>query len=276
MTTDPAAAAAARSGVPPLPAVQAGAGPVRAPFQHDGGQPSGLVEPQVLYATTAQAAASPVVSQRLDERLRDEVLQRIGAVSNALELAVVAALRGVHWRDTRQRTAANVVGAVLTQVAADPHLESEASTVRARILAAPSGPVADVLGLDTPLVDNSAVHADVTSGLVVELAHLADLSDVATQAVTQHSAALVNSSAATLDALVAQGRLTRQEEASLTTNLELAKLTHDNLVLIRALLAAGVTSPLTLVGWTPDQWHQLLAGQQVPVPPGETRTPTPR
>ncbi|MGD0706759.1 MAG: hypothetical protein ABSA02_43640, partial [Trebonia sp.] len=209
--------------------------------------PGSLAEPQVLYATTAQAVTVPVVNQRLNERLLDELLHLIGTPSNALQLAVVAAVRGVQWQDTRQRTVGDLAAAILAQVAADPHLASEASAIRAHIAASPSRTVADVLGLDVPLIDNPVMHTDVTRALVIELAHLAGLGDAATQAVTQHSEALVNSSAATLDALVGQGRLSKHEQASLTTNLELAKLSHDNLVLIRALLAAGVTSPVALV-----------------------------
>ena len=262
MTVDAAAAGAALTG----PSRQ---NPVDAAVSSP--QPdSWLAQPEVLYAATAQIAANPTVSQRLDERLRDETRRLIGTLGPDLDGATVAALSGVHWHDVADRSVAQVTDAVLARVAADPRLAQQANAARARLAGAPSATVASTLHLDLPLIDNPAMYADVTHGLVVELAHLAGLGDVATQAVTQHSAALVNSSAATLDALVAQGRLTRQEQASLTTNLELAKLTHDNLVLIRALLAAGVTSPVTLVGWTADQWHQLLAGQQVPVPPGET------
>jgi hypothetical protein len=280
MTADPVAIAPAGGGIPATPGGPAPGGPVSPPPQPGSNQPGSsqpassqagsLVEPQVLYATTVQAAAIPVVNQRLNERLRDETLRLIGTVSNALELAVVAALQSVQWQDMRQRTIADLAAAILAQVAADPHLASEASAIRTRIPASPSRTVADVLGLDVPLIDNPVMHTEVTRGLVVELAHLAGLSDAATQAVTQHGEALINSSAATLDALVAQGRLTKPEQASLTTNLELAKLTHDNLVLIRALLAAGVTSPVPLVAWTADQWRQLIASQQIPVPPGET------
>src|SRR5690348_8642718 len=103
MTADQAATAAARSGVPPLPA-QDGAGPVSAPFPHDGGQPSGLVEPHLLYTITAQAAADPVVAQRLNERLRDELHRAIGVASKALEPATLAVLRGVQWYVGRDRT----------------------------------------------------------------------------------------------------------------------------------------------------------------------------
>jgi hypothetical protein len=231
---------------------------------------SWLAQPQVLYAATAQMAANPAVSQRLDERLRDEIRRLIGALGPALDGATAAALSSVHWHDVADRSVAQVADAMMARVAADPRLAQQANAARARLAGAPSVTVASSLYLDLPLIDNPAMHADLTRALVIELAHLAGLGDVASQAVTQHSAALVNSSTATLDALVAQGRLTRQEEASLTTNLELAKLTHDNLELIRALLAAGVTSPVTLVGWTADQWHQLVAGQHLPVPPGET------
>jgi hypothetical protein len=270
MSIDPVVAAPAIGGLSPASGMPGAGGPTVPPPHHDGDQVSGLAEPQVLYGTTAQAAADTVVNQQLNERLRDELLRLIGTVSNGLELAVVAALHAVQWQDAQQRTVAELGGAVLAQMAADPHLASEASASRARILASPGRTVADVLGLGTPLIDNPVMHEYVTRGLVAKLAHLAGLSDVATQAVTQHNAALVNSSTATLDALVQQGRLTKQEQASLTTNLELAKLTHDNLVLIRALLAAGVTSPLSLVGWTADQWQQLITGQQIPVPPGDT------
>jgi Tc toxin complex TcA C-terminal TcB-binding domain/Neuraminidase-like domain/Salmonella virulence plasmid 28.1kDa A protein len=272
MTTDAVAAATNGSGIPPLAASRGLAGGGIAPPPHGSGQSGNLVEPQLLYTTTAQAAANPVVAQRLGERLADEVRRLLGAVSNPLELAVLAAVRAVRWQDIRERSVAEFAAAVLAQVTRDPHLASEASTARMRVMPSPSRTVADVLALDAPLIDNPAMHTDVTRGLVAEFARLAGLSDAATQAVTQHSEALVNSSGATLDALVTQGRLTGQEHASLTTILDLAKLTDDNLVLIRAVLATGVTSPLSLVGWTTDHWQQLIGAQQIPVPPGETPT----
>jgi len=272
MTAGPVAAATNGSGIPTTASPPGWPGPGALPPQHGSGQSGTLVEPQLLYTTTAQAAANPVVAQRLGERLSDEVRRLLGAVSNPLELAVLARVRAVRSQDIRERSVAEFAGAVLAQVARDPHLAGEASTVAARVVASPSRTVADVLGLATPLIDNPAMHTDVTRGLVAEFARLAGLSDAATQAVAQHSEALVNSSGATLDALVTQGRLTSQEHAALATILDLAKLTDDNLVLIRALLATGVTSPLSLVGWTTDHWQQLIGAQQIPVPPGATPT----
>jgi hypothetical protein len=276
MTADPAAAAAVGTGIPgsvtaPGLAAPGSAGPVGwASSQHDGGPPGGLVDPQVLYAATSQAAADPLVAGRLNEHLHDELRRVIGTVSGELEAATLAVLAGVQWSDSRDRTVAELAAAVLAQVATSPHLASEASAVRARVLAAPAATVGNVLGLDMPLIGNPALHADVTRGLAAEFGRLSGVSDQGARLVTQHSEALVNSSAATLDALVAQGSLTKQEEAALAAVLELAKLTDDNLALIRALLALGVTSPLALVAWTPTHWQQLITAQQVPVPPGET------
>ena len=270
MTADPVATAAG-TGIPGSVAAQGLAGPITwAPSQHDGGQLGGLAEPQVLYAATSQAAADPLVAQRLNERLRDELRRAMGTVSGELAVATLAVLAGVQWQDSRDRTVAELAGAVLAQVATSPHLASEASAVRARVLAAPTATVSNVLGLDTPLIGNPALHTDVTRGLAAEFARLSGVSDQGARLVTQHSEALVNSSAATLDALVTQGSLTKQEQAALTALLELAKLTDDNLALIRALLALGVASPLALVAWTADHWQQLITAQQIPVPPGET------
>lgn len=271
MTADPAAAAAVGTGIPGSVAAPGPAGPIGwAPSQHDGGQPGGLAEPQVLYAATSQAAADPLVARRLNEYLHDELRRVMGTVSGELEAATLAVLAGVRWQDSRDRTIAELAVAVLAQVATSPHLASEASAVHARVLAAPAATVANVLGLDTPLIGNPALHTDVTRGLAGEFARLSGVSDQGARLVTQHSEALVNSSAATLDALVTQGSLTKQEQAALTAVLELAKLTYDNLALIRALLALGVTSPVALVAWTADHWQQLIAAQQIPVPPGET------
>ena len=272
MTADPVAAATNGSPTPAAGAVPGSGGPVGSPPQLDSSSYGSLVEPQVLYAATAQAAGNTVVAQRLNERLDDELHRLIGSVTDPLGQAVRAAARGVRWQDARDRTVAELAAAELTQAAADPRLAGEAGTARAHVLTSPSRKVADVLGLDTPVIDNPAMHTDVTHGLVVEFARLAGLGDVATQAVTQHSEALVNTSAATLAALVQQGRLTTAEQTSLATILDLAKLTDDNLVLIRALLATSVTSPLSLVGWTVDHWQQLISAQQMPVPPGDTAT----
>ena len=270
MTADPVATAAG-TGIPSSAAAPGSAGPITwAPSQHDAAQPGGLVEPQVLYAASSQAAADPLVARRLNEYLHDELRRAMGTVSGELEAATLTALAGVWWQDSRDRTVAELAAAVLAQVATSPHLASEASAVRAHVLAAPAATVANVLGLDMPLIANPALHADVTRGLADEFARLSGVSDQGARLVTQHSEALVNSSAATLDALVAQGSLTKQEQAALTAVLELAKLTDDNLALIRALLALGVTSPLALVAWTADHWQQLIAAQQIPVPPGET------
>ena len=271
MTADPAAAAAVGTGIPGSVAAPGPAGPIGwAPSQHDGGQPGGLVEPQVLYAATSQAAADPLVARRLNEYLHDELRRAMGTVSSELEAATLTVLAGVRWQDSRDRTAAELAAAVLAQVATNPHLAGETAAVHARLLAAPTAAVANVLGLDVALIGNPALHTDVTRGLAGEFARLSGVSDQGARLVTQHSEALVNSSAATLDALVTQGSLTKQEQAALTAVLELAKLTYDNLALIRALLSLGVTSPVALVAWTADHWQQLIAAQQIPVPPGET------
>ena len=116
------------------------------PPEHDRGQSGSLVEPQVLYAASAHAAAIPVVAVRLGDRLCDEVRRLLGAASNPLQLAVLAAVRGGRWQDIRERSVAEFAGSVLAQVAGDPHLAGEASAVRVRVLASPSRKVADVLG----------------------------------------------------------------------------------------------------------------------------------
>ena len=267
MTTDQAAVTpVAVPGGPARPGPTAGA---TSPPQ--GLSPlSSLVQPQVLYATTSQAAANPTVATRLNERLHDEVGRLIGTMSAELEQAAHLALQNVTWQGITDRPVAEVVAAVLTEAAKNPKLTREATTARTRVRTAPAIPVASILHLDAPLIDNPALHTDVTRGLTAEFAQLAGLRGRAAQLVIQHSEALINSREATLDALVTEGRLTRQEEAALTAVLDLARLTDSNLVLIRALLARGVTSPLSLVSWTASQWQQLMAGQQIPVPPGDT------
>ena len=267
MTTDQAAVTPAGfPGGPALPRPTAGA---TSPPQ--GASPlSSLVQPQVLYATTSQAAANPTVATRLNERLHDEVRRLVGTMSADLEQAAHLALQNVTWQGITDRPVAEAAAAVLTEAAKNPKLTREATAARTRVRTAPAIPVATILHLDAPLIDNPALHTDVTRGLTAEFAQLAGLRGRAAQLVIQHSEALINSREATLDALVTEGRLTRQEEAALTAVLDLARLTDSNLALIRALLARGVTSPLSLVSWTASQWQQLIAGQQIPVPPGDT------
>ena len=267
MTTDQAAATPA--GVPAGAALQGPAAGAISPPQ--GASPSSwLAQPQVLYAATSRAAANPTVAIRLKERLHDEVWRLIGIVSADLDRATHLTLQNVTWQAVTDRSVAEVARTVLIEAEKNPKLAREAAAARTRILAAPTTTVAGILHLDAPVIDNPALHTDVTRGLTAELARLAGLSGQAAQLVIQHSEALTNSRDATLDALVTERRLTKQEQAALTAVLELAKLTGDNLTLIRALLAQGTTSPLPLVAWTASQWQQLIDGQQIPVPPGET------
>jgi Tc toxin complex TcA C-terminal TcB-binding domain/Neuraminidase-like domain/Salmonella virulence plasmid 28.1kDa A protein len=267
VTTDQAAATPA--GVPAGPAPHVPAAGAISPPQ--GASPSSwLAQPQVLYAATSRAAANPTVAIRLKERLHDEVWRLIGIVSADLDRATHLTLQNVTWQAVTDRSVAEVARTVLIEAEKNPKLAREAAAARTRILAAPTTTVAGILHLDAPVIDNPALHTDVTRGLTAELARLAGLSGQAAQLVIQHSEALTNSRDATLDALVTERRLTKQEQAALTAVLELAKLTGDNVTLIRALLAQGTTSPLPLVAWTASQWQQLIDGQQIPVPPGET------
>jgi hypothetical protein len=210
------------------------------------------------------------VAIRLNERLHDEVRRLIGTMSADLDRATQLALQNVSWQGSTSTPVTEVARAVLAEAAKNPKLAREAAAASARVRAAPAVPVASILHLDAPVIDNPALHADVTRGLTTEFTRLAGLSDQDAWPVIQHSEALVNSSTATLDALVTRGSLTKQEQALLTEVLDLARLTGDNLALIRALLAQGVTSPLPLVSWTAGQWQQFIDGQRIPVPPGDT------
>jgi len=270
MTADPAVTATTASVTPAVQAQQGRPGLLLRAEQPDPAQRSWLVQPQVLYGVTSQAAATVTAAQRLDERLRDELRRVMGSLSGDLDRTALTALGGVHWQGVADRPVAEVAGAVLAEASENPQLAPEAAAARARVTATPSATVAAALHLNAPVIDNPALHADVARGLAAEFARLSGLSDQATQFVLMHSEALVNSTAATLDALTAQGSLTSQEQARLAAVLALARLTDDNLALIGALQASGVTSPLPLVGWTAEDWQQLITGQQIPVPPGDT------
>jgi len=229
-----------------------------------------LVQPQTLYAATSQASASALISQQLDEWLRDAVRQAIGTVSDDLAAAVLTALAALHWPPVIGQTVGAVAATVLVQAGADPRVAAEAAATRTRVMVSAGEPVASALGIEEPLVDNPATHTIVTMGLVAAFAGLAGLDTSAAQLVGEHSEALLASPEATLDSLVIQGSITEAQRGSLASVIELAKLTDDNLVLIQELLAHGVSSPVQLVSWTAEQWQELIDSGQIPCPPGET------
>ena len=231
---------------------------------------SAIVQPELLYAPTSQAVGDQHVSQRLSQKLREEVQRVTGPMSPDLESAVGSALARARWHDLGDQPVAGTAAALLATAATDPRLTSEAQQLRAKVAATRTPTVAEVLYLHAPLRDNPVLHDDVTRGLTIEFARLAGLRDQATQAVADHSAALLNNGPATLEELAAQGRLSHSDASALQAILELAKLTDSNLALIRALHGLGHTSPVSLAGWSRDQWQQLITAQRIPVPPGDT------
>ena len=231
----------------------------------------------MLYAATSRAAANPTVAIRLKERLHDEVWRMIGIVSADLDRATHLTLQNVTWQAVTDRSVAEVARTVLIEAEKNPKLAREAAAARTRILAAPTTTVAGILHLDAPVIDNPALHTDVTRGLAVELARLAGLSDQATQVVTQHSAALVNSSAATLDALVAQGRLTKQEQAVADDDPG-AGQAHRRQPRAHPRPAGRrrTTSPLPWSSGQPTSGSSSSTGSRSPSRPARPPPPTPR
>jgi hypothetical protein len=241
-----------------------------APSVPNAGQLSALAQPQALYAPTSRSAGDPVVAERLNQRLGDEARRVMGRMSPALQQAVQAAQPGIQWSSIASQRLSDTANALLAEAGKDPQLAAEASQVRGRVAATATPTVADALRLDVPLRDNPALHEIATRGVIMELARLAGLGDQATQEVVENSQAVASGGPGVLDELVAQGTLSHDNASAMDANLELAKLTDDNVPLIRALNAAGAREPASLACWTRELWQQLLADQQIPIPPGET------
>jgi uncharacterized protein YgfB (UPF0149 family) len=246
------------------------AGIPAAPSVPNASQLSALAQPQVLYAPTSRSAGDPVVTERLNQRLGDEARRVMGRMSPALQRAVQAAQPGIQWSSIAGQRISDTATALLAEAGKDPQLAAEASQVHGRVAATATPTVADALCVDAPLRDNPALHEIATRGVIMELARLADLGDQATQAVVENSQAVASGGPGALDELVAQGKLSHDNASAMDANLELAKLTDDNVPLIRALRAAGASEPASLAGWTREHWQQLLADQQIPIPAGET------
>ena len=244
-----------------------------APSVPNASQLSALAQPQVLYAPTSRSVSDPVVAERLNQRLGNEARRVMGRMSPALQQAVQAAQPGIQWSSIASQRLSETATALLAEAGKDPQLAAEVSQVHGRVAATATPTVADALCVDAPLRDNPALHEIAARSVIMELARLAGLGDQATQAVVENSQAVASGGPGALDELVAQGKLSHGNASAMDANLELAKLTDDNSPLIRALNAAGAAEPASLAGWTREHWQQLIADQQIPVPPGETPAP---
>jgi hypothetical protein len=237
-------------------------------------QPVSLLRPHVLYAKTVDAAGDSevagLVGSRLDVRLRDELKRMLGELSPALNRAVGLALLRLRWRRVADQQLAGVVGGLLAEAGRDAGPVSEIAAVRERVADAPARSVAEALGLELPLRDNPAVADDLARAKAVEYARLAGLGPDAARAVLEQNTALADGDSAALGPLVESGTMREADASAMRTVLELAKLSGDNLGLMRALEARGDASPLVLAGWDRSRWEALIDEEQIPVPPGET------
>jgi Tc toxin complex TcA C-terminal TcB-binding domain/Neuraminidase-like domain/Salmonella virulence plasmid 28.1kDa A protein len=239
-------------------------------------QPVALTHPETLYATTAAAAAgrskpAKIVSARLEACLHDEVRRAIGTVGPEVERALHTRIAGLKWQENADRPIAEVAEALLADVGReDPALAPETTAARNRMAAAPPTLVSDALHLHDPLNENPLLHDDLSRGKAVEHARLAGLGEEATRAVLERSAALADGEASALAPLVANGSLQADDAAALRRVLELAKLTGDNLPLMRVLDSRSETDPSALAAKTRKDWQDLLEEHDIPLPPGET------
>ncbi len=238
-------------------------------------QPVFLTRPEVLYAATAEIAigqsdAAKLVNARLDDTLRIQLQRAIGKISSELDRAVHAQVSRQRWQECADQSVAQVAAGILTQVGGDAKLADEARQAEMRVTMGSTALVRNLLHLDEPLGDNPALTSDVARGKAAEYARLAGLGDEATRAVVERSTALAGGDSGALAALVAKGKLQKDEAAALESVLELGKLSADNLPLIRALDTRSTTSLRALARWDAAEWTSLFEEEQIPLPPGET------
>ena len=239
-------------------------------------QPVALTYPETLYATTAAAAAgrsklAKIVSARLEAALQQEVRDAIGRVGPELDRALHARIASLKWQENADRPVAEVADSLLADVGCkNPALAPETTAARNRMAAAPQTLVSDALHLHDPINENPLLHSDLARGKAVEHARLAGLGDEATRAVLERSAALADGDASPLVPLVANGSLEADDAAALRSVLELAKLTGDNLALMRVLDSRAETNPAALSTKSRADWETLLEERDIPLPPDQT------
>ena len=75
---------------------------------------------------------------------------------------------------------------------------------------------------------------------------------------------------ATLANMVKEGLLNDQQKGELQLTLELGKLTCDNFPFVSVLKSRGIKSVADFTGWETADWQQLIAGEKLPLPSGES------
>ena len=104
----------------------------------------------------------------------------------------------------------------------------------------------------------------------LEYARLAQLDDDTAGKLAEQDLLPDDINDATLANMVTEGLLNDQQKTDLQLTLELGKLTGDNFSFVNALKSRGFKSVADFTGWEKTDWQQLIAGDKLPLPPGET------
>lgn len=239
-------------------------------------QPLFLVKPEVLFSnltdlSNLETKQADFVTARLNEHLRREILNTIGAVSEAMTGTLQATAARIDFQKFKGYELSTVINeSILAKVKKDKNLAEEAAKVEARLAELPSAKVSDLLHLEVPLRDNSIFETDLRRVKTLEYARLAQLDNQTAKKLVQKNLPLDDADEDTLRELVKEGIINDQQRMSLQLTIDCGKLTGDNVSFISAIRAKGLRSVADSISWEKADWQRLITDARLSLPPGET------
>lgn len=245
----------------------------------DAPQPDVLLEPEVLYGTVGTVLgdgnpARALVDRRLNQRLRELVLEALSPLSERLEAGVKRLSAGLDYQKVREEEFQELLlGMILHPLRQQRSVGIEVDVVVSRLKANPMRQtVEELLELGLPLAHHGLFAGEVNRAKVSQYSRLAAVPEGIATSLLGAGLKASEIHVGHLQPLVDRGGMTLEERDRLLLHFEVGRLGGDNLSLHTALGRTDVRDAIDLAAWSAADWQDLIVSGQVTLPPSETVT----
>lgn len=231
------------------------------------------VQADILKVKTAEVPnldkkSKQYIDNKLNDCLARQIVSSLGG-SEKLKAAVDALQ--VDYRDVKDADLKSVVlERVLPELQKDPSLEKEFSRIAAEELARGTPRIGDLLHLDKAFQDNPVFMDDARRVKVMELAAAAGLDQDTAGRLADRNLDLGQAADQEWESLVGESVISEAQERNLRLTAELANLTGDHFLLVKALKTGKITSVKDLAALDQKGWLGILKTKKIKPPEGET------
>ncbi|MCW5203407.1 hypothetical protein VU12_10755 [Desulfobulbus sp. US4] len=234
-------------------------------------KPVFLAKPESLFLPTTKqkgmtSAEQHLITAKLNRKFREILISTAGSLSRSVNRALSRAVNDLEYPQYRNASPAMILrDDILPKLKRNPQLTKDTDNLRMK-LKDQGATIAQLLHLDTPMQDNPIFSANVRRAKILSYSGLAGMPDKAKNYLADGD---LTPDEQVLASMVKDNLVTEQQADELLLVLDLARLTGDNLPLIKKINNRSFNSTRDMISWSRNDWLEKINAAGDALPPNE-------